>query len=282
MLDNVSMVFYTVTAAYDGNEYYFESKINRCMFHYGEDKLIQGRVYPQDNDSNADNIYKDIREIVQKVIADCEGISNYWTTKKGVCDVGDYVRHGGTNYPDYRYYNNCCVSFPKENEINSTPITVGAKPICIYCGKTHSCEENISCCANGYECESCGEYVDEDDIYWVNGNRYCRECVTYCEHCEEYVLVDDATWVESVDANICDDCLSEHYVYCERCDEYHRNEHTTYLDRYDISVCDDCLEEYYTECDECGEYVRNGSITYIHSTGRNYCEDCLAEMEVNK
>lgn len=280
MLDNVSIVFYTVTAAYNGNEYYFEDKINRCMFHYGEDKLVQGRVYPQDNDSNENGIYKDIREIVQKVIADCEGATNYWITRKGVQEIGDYTRHGGTNYPDFRHYNNCCISFPKGKEINDIPITIGKKPICINCGDTHDCEENINCCDGGYECENCGDHIGEDDIYWVNGNRYCRECVTYCDCCEEYVLCDNASWIDSVDRYVCDDCLSEHYIYCEHCSEYYPDCETTYLDNYDISVCDSCLEDRYTECEECGEYFRNRDIIHDEETVRNYCHDCFEDMEV--
>lgn len=282
MLDKVSMVFYTVTASYNGDKYYFESKINRCMFHYGEDKLIQGRVYPQDNDNNTDNIYKDIREIVQKVIADCENMSNYWVTKKGISDVCEYTRHCGTNYPDYHYYANCCISFPKGKSKNETRIEIGQKPICIKCGNMHSCEESINCCSGEYECENCGDSISEDDSYWVHGNRYCRECVTYCDYCEEYVLVDDAMWIESVDSYVCDDCISERFTYCHHCDEYYRDEDITYLDNYDIHVCDDCLEDRYTECEECGEYFRNREIIYDEETAQNYCHDCFEDMEVSE
>lgn len=46
MLDSPSMVFYTVDASYDGNDFWNEPKINRQMYHWGENKLIQGRLYP--------------------------------------------------------------------------------------------------------------------------------------------------------------------------------------------------------------------------------------------
>ena len=279
MLDQVSIVFYTVTAAYNGNEYYFEDKINRCMFHYGKDKLIQGRVYPQDNDSNENGIYKDIREIMQKIIADCEGTTNYWTTKKGVQEIGDYVNHGGTNYPDYRHYNNCCISFPKEKEINPTVMVIGHKPICVECGSEHWEEESINCCNTGCECESCGEHISDDDSYWVDGSRYCRDCVTYCEHCEEYVLPNNASWVDSVDAYICDNCIENNFVCCSRCGEYYPEDETSPLDHYEETVCDDCLSMYYTQCDECGDYFRRSDIIHDDVTQQNYCEDCYDSFE---
>lgn len=280
MLDKVSIVFYTVTAAYNGNQYYFEDKINRCMFHYGEDKLVQGRVYPQDNDDNADNIYKDIREIVQKIIADCEGMTNYWTTKKGVDEIGDYTNHGGTNYPDFRYYNNCCISFPKEKEINPTVITIGNKPICIECGDTHNNQENINCCDAGCVCENCGDAMDEDDVCYVNGHRYCRDCVVYCDYCEEYVLSDSARWVDSVDTYVCDDCLDDRFIYCAHCSEYYPEDEAMYLDHYDSGACDSCLERYYVQCDCCDEYFRRSDIYYDDVTQQNYCENCYEDEEV--
>lgn len=282
MLDEVSIVFYTVTASYDGDEYYFESKINRCMFHYGEDKLVQGRVYPQDNDSNADNIYKDIREIVQKVIADCEGMTNYWTTKKGASEIGDYVYHNGTNYPDYRYYGNCCISFPKGKDVNDKHIRIGHQPICISCGHEHGKEYDINCCDDMSECTSCGTRINDDDSYWVNCHRYCRDCVTYCEYCDEYVLREDSTWVDAIDDYVCDECLSDRFTYCEHCQEYYRDGDTTYLDNYGYSVCDDCLEDHYVECDECNEHFRRRDIVHIDSTGQNYCDDCFDNVEVDE
>ena len=75
MLDGSSMVLYTVDASYKGNEYWNEPKINRQMFHYGEEKLVQARLYPQDNDGNGD-AYAPYRAIVQDIIA-----------TKGFCDI---------------------------------------------------------------------------------------------------------------------------------------------------------------------------------------------------
>lgn len=279
MLDKVTMVFYTVSASYDGNEFFFQDKINRNMFHYGEDKLIQGRVYPQSNDSNCDNIYKDIREIVQKVIADCLGIPNYWATKKGTEEIRPYVWTQGTHYPDYQYFNNCCISFPKEKESNYTRITIGHAPICISCGHEHEVSENINHCANEHwTCENCGcSIYDEDDVYWVGDSCYCRDCVTYCESCEEYVRDCDCTWVESEDAYICDDCIEEYYEHCDYCGEYHRRSIMTELPNGNY-ICEDCRDNYYSRCDECDEWYLDEHTHIDEDTGKTYCDDCWEDV----
>lgn len=280
MLDKVSMVFYTVSANYNGNKYFFQDKINRNMFHYGKDKLIQGRVYPQSNDYNAENIYKNIREIVQKVIADCAGIPNYWTTKKGTNAISDYVLTEGTHYPDYTNFENCCISFPKEN-YNSDIIKIGHDPICIECGEEHSTSENINCCRNQeYTCYNCGCYVNEDDMIVIDGEHYCRDCAGYCDCCEEYTT-SEFTYIERENRYVCSDCLDEYYIYCEHCDEYvHRDDATEIYNGSD--VCNNCLDEFYRRCDECGEWYPIEDTHYDEHSDKCYCNDCWEDINANE
>ncbi len=282
MLDQVSMVFYTVDASYEGNEYYFEDKINRCMFHYGKDKLIQGRVYPQSNDNNADGIYKDIREIVQRVMSECLEIPNYWTTRRGPDEIGDYVCDDGTNYADYRYYNNCCICFPKEKEINDDAITIGHDPICIDCGEEHTNSENINhCTAYRHSCENCGCIFDEDDGFEVNGDWYCSDCAHSCEHCYYVYTTDELTNIRD-NIWVCEDCRDDFYTLCDECEEWHRDYDTTYIERYGISVCDNCLENNFIECGECGDYFRKDDLKYDEDDGVWYCDDCWEEIHDNE
>lgn len=280
MLDKVSMVFYTVSADYNGDDYFFEPKINRNMFHYGEDKLVQGRVYPQSNDNNADNIYKDIREIVQKVISDCLGIPNYWSTKKGPGAICPYVWEAGTNYPDFRYYENCCISFPKDRPENVNRMTIGHAPICIECGNEHDNTENINCCSNKYTCQDCGCILDEDDVYWVDGEAYCSECVSYCERCGSYERNCNGEWVESDSAWYCYDCLDEYFVRCADCGGWLRREDAIVI--YDGNcVCEDCLDNY-SWCDKCEEYYPNDMIHFDDDLDEYFCEDCWEEIHKNE
>ena len=280
MLDKVSMVFYTVDASYNGNDYYFEPKINRNMFHYGEDKLIQGRVYPQGNDNNADGIYKSIREIVQRVMADCLGIPNYWVTKKGASEIGDYVVTRGTHYPDYNYFNNCCISRPKGIE-NEKEITIGHMPICIECGCEHDNSDNINCCTSKNTCVSCGCIIDDDDVYWVDGEAYCHDCVSCCDHCGDTTRNDNLYEVHDCWGNcimVCECCRDYHYSWCERCGEYYPSDEVYWVESEDRSVCRECYEEYYFTCSHCGEIYNWDDHNYDEVTGDNYCPDCWADI----
>lgn len=147
MLDETSVVFYTIGKEYEGDKFELEPKINRNMFHIGNDKIIQGRVYPQCNDSGANDIYKNIRNIVQKVIADCYNVPNLWELKKGTNECYKVIESKGVHYKDYESFENCNVSYLKleDGTINLNKITVGHDPICPNCGKTHKNEECIEC-----------------------------------------------------------------------------------------------------------------------------------------
>ena len=152
MLDGSSVVFYTVDAKYTGNQLELEPKINRNMFHIGEDKIIQARVYPQSND-DTDGIYTKIRNIVQKVIADCMDKPNLWKLRKGTDECEEVTNTIGVHYRDYLNFNSCNVSYLKLDDsgsVNTAKIKIGHNPICPCCGKTHDSEENIEC----YDCRS--------------------------------------------------------------------------------------------------------------------------------
>lgn len=258
MLDPSSMVLYTVASEYDGNEYYTQPKIVRQMFHWGEDKLVQGRLYPQDNDGDSE-AYTPYRKFVQEVMATIIGIPNLWVVKKGYDIASRYVESRGTHYRDYENYNNCTLSRPKDIE-NTYDITVGADPICIKCGCRHDCEENINHCANedDYEvCEHCGAIIEySDDEYWVNGRVYCSDCVTLCEVCGRYEINENTRYVYGTCQNVCENCLNQYFSYCEECGEYFLEEDVGYVAATELSVCDNCFEEYYATCPVCGENYR--------------------------
>lgn len=144
MLDGTSMVFYTVDSSYDGNELELQDKITRNMFHYYDNKLIQGRIYPQDCDSGCNDLYKDIREIVQKIIADMLKVPNLWVNKKGTAACGAATSSCGRHYKDYLSYENCNISILKDTNTHSQ-IKIGHNAICPSCGETHGRSNNIEC-----------------------------------------------------------------------------------------------------------------------------------------
>ena len=273
MLDPSSMVLYTVDAKYEGNEYYTQPKINRQMFHWGGNKLVQGRLYPQHNDGDKD-VYEPYRNIVQEIFSIIFDVPNLWTLKRGTSAISSYVYTQGTHYADYCHFNDCTISLLQNAETDTT-IYIGAEPICIECGCRHEISENINCChGNGYRCADCGDYVGDEGI-WVNGEVYCSDCVEWCSHCESYHRT-ESTYIEGI-GSVCEGCLEDHFTYCEHCQTYVYNNCSTYIEYRDEYVCDDCRLDYYTECEECGEYFLNRDI-HEHN-GHCYCADCMETIE---
>lgn len=273
MLDPSSMVFYTVDMVYAGDEYWSRDKINRQMFHWGGNKLVQSRLYPQSNDSNGE-AYTPYRNIVQKIMSEIFEFNNLWTLKKGTRHASKYIDSCGTHYRDYENFSSCTLSIVKGSESENI-IEVGAKPICIECGYEHSCCETINCCHSDRKyCERCGEEIDEewDDYVEIDGDYYHCGCCSYCDSCDEYVA-GETTYVGSTGEYVCEDCLSEHYTYCEECNRYVRNDDATYVDSADTYVCDRCLDRLYGQCDECDEYYLRSELE-TDENGRHLCPNC--------
>lgn len=270
MLDGSSMVLYLVDSSYSGEFYYTQPKINRQMFHWGEEKLVQGRLYPQSNDTNVD-AYEPYRKVVQKIMSEIFDFPNLWTMTKGAEAASRYIATYGTHYEDYEHFSTCTLSRIKGSE-NEASFAVGEDPICVECGCEHSCRENINCCEGNYRtCEHCGARIPEDEEYWVGDYAYCRDCVTRCECCDEYVLNDDITEVNG--ANVCRDCLEEDYIECAECGEYVHVDDATYIEGEYIDVCPDCRDEHFRECPVCFEYHRTEDM-YEDEPGTYVCERC--------
>lgn len=278
MLDTSSMVFYTINADYDGNEYFKERKVTRQMFYYGEEKLVQSRLYPQSNDCGSKEIYDSYRQIVQGIMSTIFDFPNYWTVSKGTENASKYIRGEGTHYEDYCNFDNCTLSRIKGSE-NENCFTVGHDPICIECGYTHSEEESINCCrdGNGYTCECCGAWIDEDYVRWVGDYAYCEDCATYCNECGEYETNDRIRYVDGY-GDICDDCLERYFICCDDCGEWIRTDDTHYIDEYERDVCYDCYHNNYTTCHECGCMVENDDVERDEEY-RPLCPGCYANLE---
>jgi hypothetical protein len=241
MLDQSSMVFYTVDASANGNDLWNEPKINRQMFHYGSEKLVQGRLYPQSNDSVGQDLYDSYRQLVQEIMSTILNKPNLWTLKRGTSSIRQCVCSEGTQYKDYFNYDTCTLSLLKDTE-NVECIYIGHDPICVECGCEHETAENINCChSNCVRCADCGaRIVNEDDEYYVNGETYCHNCVSYCDCCENY----------------------------------HRGG-SHYIDGNDIDVCDYCYDEYYSRCEHCG------TAYHIDDLNGDYlCSDCAEQLAV--
>lgn len=238
MLDPSSMVMYTVDQKYDGNEYWDQPKINRQMFHYGEEKLVQGRLYPQDND-NSQSEYVEYARAIRGIISTIFDIKGEWSSERGGYAASKYILSKGTHYRDYANFSNCTLHMPVGCE-NNNKFTVGHDPICVRCGEMHGDEETIDCCIYS-RCKHCGQRIyDGDEVYHVDGETYCRRCVTYCNCCGEYFVGNG------------------HYTHSGR-------------------VCTNCFNEHYAKCEECGAYVRKGLLE--ERDGKHICRRCQRRIE---
>lgn len=299
MLDESSFVYYTVDKNYDGNELELQDKINRNMFHMGEDKLIQARVYPQATDGET-GIYKQIREIAQKVISDCLGTPNMWKNIKGTSECRKVTYSYGTHYRDYTNFSDCNVSYLKTEgieDINRETINIGHSPICPKCGQGHDYEEAIECeCCYTKRptCCNCGDSCSEDYMHYIDGEWYCEDCCFYCEYHGEWEVgdSDDYYYIENY-GRICDYAYenSGDFYYCENCREYY------YSNGDDIETedgthfcCYECATNYrYLPTDD-GEWYPESEVhyceccnKYIHESNwddeYDCCNDCIPEAE---
>lgn len=261
MLDETSMVVYTISDDYKGNNPETQEKITRCMFHYGEDKLIQGRMYPQSNDGD-EGVSKEVRLIVQKVLSECLDVPNYWNVKKGTEACEDVVSSEGTHYRDYESFSTCNVSMPVGIN-NDKIITIGHEPICPKCGCEHSEEETL-CCAGcspiTYCCAECGDRIREEDVYWCNGDPYCEDCTFYCDYHRQYEPLSDRWGNVEGYGEVCEYAIDEgegdEFIYCDRCGEIYYNDDGIYTEDNHSFCCENCAERSgYIYDSETGEWV---------------------------
>ena len=248
MLDSASFILYTTDKHNEPHDFWKQPKITRQMFHWGEEKLVQGRLYPKDNDDDGE-AYTPYRNLVQEVMATIFDFPNLWTLKRGTEYAGQYIRSEGTHYMDYCNYDNCTLSRIKDSE-NECHFTVGSTPICIHCGERHDVEDNINCCAGKYHCAQCGCLIDRENVIIIDGEEYCDDCVSWCPNCDEYYL-GRGEYVNGF-GRVCSNC-ADHFAICEECNELYIDiDDLTYVESEGIYVCESCLRRYFVKCSECG------------------------------
>lgn len=287
MNDAVSMIFYTTDANATGN-YHTEPKITRQVFCYGDGILLQSRLYPQTDDEEARDIYRDI---VQRTISLCLGAPNLWTLKRTPEDVERCCRtHADAlHYKDYTYscYKSTISVIKSLPGIDGNRIVIGSVAYCLECTDKLSSTESLYCSGCDYSvdfiaCEDCGGDIryNSDDDYCVNGSHYCRDCVSWCENCQEYTrdVVVDARDRSGYPINVCERCREESYDYCEDCGRCVHIDGGEMLD--DGYHCRECLDSRYYTCTGCCEYVCAEDVLEVD--GRLYCMNCAEEIRAQE
>ncbi len=292
MLDGTSMVFYTVDSSYTGDQLELEPKINRNMFHLGEDKIVQGRIYPQATDGE-NSFYQEVREIVQKVISDCMNRPNIWVNKKGPSECDNVIDTYGVHYTDYLYFKDCNVSYLKNADggVNIKRISVGHAPICPSCGREHMEEKTIECdqCFTREICCECEEENNTDDMHYIYGEWYCENCCFYCSYHSEWEIGSGNHIVGY--GNVCDSALDEpEFRECDSCGAFYYiygdsvetedgrsycNSSCAYLDGYRMVE----NGEWYPQnevhhCEHCESLVHDSAWNSDHDC----CDDCVDDI----
>lgn len=160
----------------------YKTKARRCIFCYGEDKLIQMRVYPDGRDGGDESIEAQFRAIVQREIATMANENNLWVLKKGSSNCYEAAEHiGDLGYIDCFKYDDGSVSYLKrDGNLNYKKIGIGVEDIiCPCCGEYHNTSNCIACesCYGAYVCDHCGDTIYEDDVIEIDGYHFC------CEDC---------------------------------------------------------------------------------------------------
>lgn len=217
MLDPSSIIVYVLPTEDEikriGEETYpmeLKSKLKRCVFYLGEDKLVQSRVYPDGRDGGDDGLATQLRAIMQKTVSELYNTPNLWTLKKGTdeCRRVIYTAYS-VHYPDYTHYDDCNVSYLRriDGYKNTNRITVGSRIICPNCGDIHTESDHITCdyCydSDKYTCDECGNRVRQSEAIIIDDDRiFC--CLT-CAERYGYVNTEDDGWHDR------DDCHQDSY-----------------------------------------------------------------------
>ena len=251
------MIFYTLMPDDFEREYighgvplYRLGKVERGIVFWNDEALAFNRPYPQTIDDSPDNIFGQMRRIVETMVAECLSVPNMW----GRIDVGSTeFCHSGLHFQDPVYY----IGYPTSRPQPSHPeFDIG-------------CDDEI--------CVVCGGWLDEND-YPV-----CSDCHQsydhFCDYCDSGFYDEDGAYVSGY-GWVCGDCLnnSGRFFYCDYHGEWE------YGDDYHTTASGDCVcqraidNEEYVYCEECGELVAAYAAQYIDGEGW-VCDDCLADRD---
>lgn len=142
-----------------------------------------------------------------------------------------------------------------------------------------------SSCEGRYynQCESCGEYFDEEIIEAENDceRHICNSCYDngsddwfQCEDCHHYFVGDSCDVHDRYGDEIivCENCRDYNYCQCDECGEWHHENNGHSVDDYNW-ICDSCLEDGWHICERCDTWHREEDM-HEDDSGDWYCDEC--------
>lgn len=214
MIDEVSMIFFTVDSDIK-DHFYRAARRTRQMFFFKDNMLYQSRLYPEDSSE----IMMQNRNIVQKIIATCLGVPNFWTLKTKRDELSEICESakGSEQYPDYNYCGN--LSVLKGTEI-SGKFVIGKKPICVCCGVGEVNSRYLKCnCENTVVCQDCGKTIPRIHARYIENAFHCNACLHLCASCGKIIR---DTMYPAYDrrgnqVEVCFDCFNASLEPCAAC-----------------------------------------------------------------
>lgn len=285
MMGEDSFIVSVIDKEWPNDNLAFAPKINRQVFGYRDYQLLQSRLYPQVNDNGASETYRNLREMVEEIIANAEGEVNRWVKSED-----DNVLHDGTAYPDWEHFS-VCGQYELREKVDRNAkksIRLDKQPICISCGRKHWEDEGLFCddCGRSTTCEDCGCEINFDDpnsyVQDEDGYYYCRDCRFYCQKCGALERTRNRVWISDIEEEWCEWCAERNAIRCDKCGEYHTFDDcvTVQTDWCKVCVCTDCADRYCGECADCGDrYYKKDMVEY---NGKWYCESCAEEHKADE
>lgn len=295
--DNVTMIAFTVDNP-DIPELLNNRKTTRQLFMYkvGNGLLLQSRMYNSSGGVyGTSSITPLYRDLVQRELAELEGLPNRWKTYTYCKDKPENIcigtEHGFGGYADWIHSNfDAKISIRLDHIDDCKNFNVGNSGLFICCGQKITRGLYCPNCGESCVCDCCGEHFDEDDLYLVHdgyGNeiQVCSDCrdanYTYCSHCEGYYPDNTMTCING--DYICRQCLEDDYSTCNDCGDVHLTEDmhcVTDENGNEVWVCDDCYDNY-DVCNVCGNVVHVDSLVTVHNRNGNeiqVCEECCNNL----
>jgi len=139
-------------------------------------------------------------------------------------------------------------------------ITHGGDPICDDCYHEYYAT-----------CSDCGEIYHRDDMWYVDGEAVCSDCVqsdTYseCWECREIHCTDIMIYADGK-GYFCEYCADHCLDTCDTCGTVGHEEDMHYMPEGGV-YCWDCVDR----CDECGE------VRPLHELTEGMCDACVEEL----
>lgn len=215
----------------------------RELFVLDHDFITGIKGYPYENRSLEEIILNKLADAAEKIFPKYERSIHYLTPEgKMVIDSSEYSFSTNLMYNDFE--NNGEEPIIYSTEINfenfcNSYYSYSGEAYCTVCGQALESEETLcNECGHSIHCYCCGEAINEDEAFYIEGEYYCQDCAeehfNYCDRCSEYTsqevapiyqLIKDDKLRCWVFQSICEDCLnyfksSEKIIFDERVKQY--------------------------------------------------------------